>query len=246
MVIDFLDYIEEIRERGEKITMNELSSISGVNRYTISLAIKNNEGIYRNISADGYYNLYLAHPDLIELPKDFYYFSTISFLSTLEISNLDYTYVSQKTGIPKSTLTSRLNYTPKINVHSKSKNPKGAFFLYDYKDFFSAFKKIFIPTFNSEYVTERIDAVDFNAYQKQVLKLLQNPVKETDKRTYVINRVMHGITKHDIDTFEKELSISPTYHSIFNDLNDKQKNYVFTHAFKELYGVEEITYENKR
>lgn len=232
MVIDFLAYIEDLNQRGVKLTMKQLTEISGINRYTLSMAINHEEGFYRNCPADAYFGLYNAHPDVLELPSDFYNYSTMSFIITMELSGMNYDEVSKKTGIPKTTLSSRMRFKKKPKKGEESKD-KGTYFIYDYKDYFGAFDKLYVPTLNGEVATKRPAEMDAEVFREKILEAIDRPIGKTDRETFIVNANMYGIAKSTVKAVQKELSTLMT-------LTDEEFYYLCTSAFDEIYDVDVV------
>lgn len=178
MIIDLLDYVEKIAEQGGNIKQKELCDISGVNRYTISMAMNQNDGIY-NMKPDGVYKLYLAHPNAITIPDDFIYYSTASFKISAKASNSLYQDIAEKVEIPKTsisrTVLNRKNY-----------------FIYDKKDYFTAFEKLYIPMLGDEVAMEYPEEIDL----EELIAAL-NKVKKikgaTDEAVFITNLVMYNL-----------------------------------------------------
>ena len=243
MLIDFLDYIETIKENGDNIMIKEISAWSGINRYTISMAINKHDGIYRNLPADGYYALHKEFPYALELPDDFYKFSTMSFLITMDMLGLRYDEISEAVGIPKTTLTSRMKFAKKVKDAEGNLEEKASYFIYDYKHYFNAFDKIYIPRLGDRYVDERPTPVDMNEYEKSVVESLLGKVGRTDKKTYIVNTVLHGISKSNMRALQRELRNSEKYGTKYKQLSEEEKYYIFTSAFNDFYDAEEVKFD---
>lgn len=178
MVVDLLDYVEKIAEQGGNIKQKELCSISGVNRYTISMAMNQHDGIY-NMKPDGVYRLFKAHPTAITLPDDFTYYSTASFKISTKASNSLYQDIADKVEIPKTSI-------------SRTVMNRKNYFIYDKKEYFTAFEKLYVPMLGDDVAMEYPEEID---PEELILNLdkAKEAKGETDEAVFITNLVMYNI-----------------------------------------------------
>ncbi len=178
MIVDLLDYVEKIAEQGGNIKQKDLCDISGVNRYTISMAMNQNDGIY-NMKPDGVYKMYLAHPNAITIPDDFTNYSTASFKISTKASNSLYQDIAEMVEVPKTSI-SRTVMNRKI------------YFIYDKKDYFTAFEKLYIPMLGNNIAMEYPEEVN---YEELIVNLNKTrKVKGvTDEAVFITNLVMYNL-----------------------------------------------------
>ena len=217
MIVDLLDYVEKIAEQGGSIKQKELCNISGVNRYTISMAMNQNDGIY-NMKPDGVYKLYLAYPNAITIPEDFTYYSTASFKISTKVSNSLYQDIADKAEIPKTTI-------------SRTVMNRKNFFIYDKKEYFTAFEKLYIPMLGDEVAMEYPEELD----PEELLLNLDNTKKVkgvTDEAVFITNLVMYNI--------ETKASLMKEARNIYKDLKDAEIYTNICAALPRTYGVKII------
>ena len=223
VIIDLIDYIERIKENGGKIKQKELSELSRINRYTLSMAINDSDGIY-NMKPDAVYRLYVAHPDGLDIPEDFMFFSTASFQISMKMQGVTFKAVHDKFGIPLST------------VMKKTKG-KDNYFIYDSKNLFSLFKKIYIPVIGDNITYEypkgiKVEDIKKVLTQKKSKGTLSD--KKISRAVFLTNMIMYGLSDADIKelvAYAKEL---------FPDDEEQQIYKKIVSCFKRQYKAKKI------
>jgi len=221
MLIDIIDYMEKVKETGKPISQTLLSKISGVNRYTINMAINDHDGIY-NMPPDKVYKIYEAHPDALIIPEDFYVYSTASFLATSWIEGTTVTKVAKQIGRHPNTIQ-------RIVKGSK------AFFIYDNKDIFESFDYIYIPVFKDKYAVVK----DIEVTSEDMARIIEDgikkeiPRKKISKEDLIVTAVMHGCSKQTFKDAEKQISRECL--SAYKKLTDDEKSRLIAGAFPSRY-----------
>ena len=178
MIVDLLDYVEKIAEQGGSIKQKELCNIAGINRYTISMAMNQHDGIY-NMKPDKVYKLYLAHPTAITLPDDFTYYSTASLKCSAKVSNMLNRDIAEECKDSTSTISRTL------------RNRKN-YFIYDKKEYFTEFKELYVPALEDEIVSNYPEEINL----EELLSNLDKAMKvkgETTVAVFITNLVMYNI-----------------------------------------------------
>lgn len=190
MLVDLIDFEEKIYIKEGKIKQKEICEISGINRYTISKAMNENDGIY-NMRADAVYRLHNAYPYAMEIPEDFEYYSTASFVASLRLNGrMMYKDIAEKVGVSSTSL---------ISLIERNHN----FFLYDKKNIFSEFKTLYIPIYRGKCVFGYPEPEDIQVLVKK-LDSLGNVKTTVSEEDFVVTMIMNGIKQHEINMLLKE------------------------------------------
>ncbi len=235
MIIDLAQYVLELRKHDIKIMQKDICRISGVNRYTISMAMSDKReskmGLY-NAKADVAYRLHKAYPFALELPDDFFRYSSASLRATLDITSKKMADIKRETGILPVEL-------------AKNKDKKNAFFIYDKREVFRAFETIYIPIKNGEYADAFPEATDHQVICERIAK--KKKAKPATREDFIINMAMQRIKKSEADTLleyvEKihaPVSAEVAYGFILSALND-----VYSYKKEENLPIDMSKYNNK-
>lgn len=206
MIVDLMDFCEQCALQGMKLSQKQLCEIISTNRYTVSMVMNEKDGIY-NIPPDKGVKLWLFNPNAIELPKDFFYYTTVTFYAAKAIEGLNMAEISRRVEMPLTTIT---------NI-AKGNN----FFLYDHKDIFGAFENIYIPRYREKDIIEVFDGKDYKDRVKAFIEKGKLPGK-VDKKNLMGTMAAHGMDPSRINTIRKEFkgAINAQFGKTKTDMQD--------------------------
>lgn len=226
MIIDLLDYQLKVESlTGKRLTQGALSKICSVNRYTINMALNNEDkdGCY-NMPPDKAVKLWHAYPDAIKLPEIFFYYSVPSFVATRKILGIQMAEVAKRHNMPTSTLNSII--------------ARGNFFIYDNKEIFDDFSEIYYP------VMDDAIAMSFSEdgiSEKKIIEEIRKGIEDigsATKEEFEINMALRRINERSLTRFIKDLPLD--VRKKYEELDESKRMGLLLKGFNEIYQVGKV------
>ncbi len=222
MRVDLMDFCEQCYQQGIKLSQKELCKIIKTNRYTVSMAMNDNDGIY-DIPPDKGVRLWLFNPKAIELPSDFFYYTTASFLATKAIEGRKMTEISKTVEKPSTTISNIIK--------------SGNYFLYDHKDIFGAFESIYIPKYKNENIYAFLNNSKFE--EKLIAYISKGTIpKAVDKNEFIVTMAAHRMDPSKLNSLRRKYIKTITEH--LGRLDQKTQDAILMHGFTKRCKVEQI------
>ena len=223
MYFDIEDFKCKLSEQGINVTQLEISRVSGINRYTLSMAENDNDGVY-NMRPDAVYRLYKAYPDGVELPEDFAWYSAASFRLSLRFYDGTKTSLSRKIGMSLTALDRKIS-------------PKSKFFIYDAKSVFSDFDSIYVPYIQGHPADCYPEKPQLGGLKDSIKRIIRENKRfgRVSKEKYGANIIMNQLEKKDLSELDKCMVRDGKVLSV------EQKDWILCRALGDKYDA--VVYE---